>query len=205
MKYKKREFSFLKKSKLVFIILIIFPQISLATDITLGFNLGYREIKDPDLKEIYGDGYVYKPNLKYFPHEMWGLELSYEGGYKKEALVGSFQEESTLNVSGVQLCGVFRFRAGFLEPYFKFGVAAFSYKQDIQSQYVRRKVDHHQWTSVIGGGAQFKVSRMLFFIAELEYIPLIVKPFEKEVDLGRFRGLLGIGLNIPLKKLHHSE
>jgi len=196
-----RESESMKKLKLLFIILIFSPQFLLAMDVSLGFKWGYREIKDPDLKEIYGDGYVYKPYLKFFPYAMWGLELSYEGGFKKEGMVGLFQEESTLNINGTQFCGLFRYKVRFLEPYIKFGAGYFSYQQDIKSQFVRKKVDHHKWTFVMGGGLHLKISKILFFLAELEYIPLKVRPFEKEVDLGGFRGVLGLGFNLSLNTL----
>lgn len=188
----------IKKLSLLFILIILSSSFSWTTELNLGFNLGYRELKDPDLEEVYGDGYVYKPYLRYFPHQIWGVEISYEGGYRREARVGLFQEESTLSVSGFQFCSLFRYRIKLWEPYFKLGVGYFSYQQDIESQFVRRRVDHHEWTTVVGGGTKFKIYRMLSFMAEVEYIPLRVKPFEIEVDLGGLRYLLGLSLNFYL-------
>lgn len=188
----------MKKLSISFLLILFFVQLSHATEINLGLNLGYRQLKDPDLNETYGDGFVYNPYIIYFPLDMYGLEISCEGGYKKDAPIGLFQEDSTLSVGGLQLCGIFRYRVWHLVPYFKFGLGYFSYKQDIESEFVRLKVDHHKWTTVVGGGVNLKLSKSLFIVAELKYVPLKVKPFGIRVDLGGMRYLIGLGLNLPM-------
>jgi hypothetical protein len=179
--------------------LVLFMAITgLATEIDLGTNLGYRQLKDPDLGKIYGDGFVYELFTRYFPLESYGIELSFEGGYKRDALVGLYQEKSTLTVGGIQLAGVFRYPVGKLAPYFKFGVGYFSYKQNIESEFVRFKVDHHKLTTVVGLGMTFDIFRGLFLSAELKYVPLKVQPFDIAVDLGGMRYLAGLGFRRPL-------
>jgi hypothetical protein len=169
-----------------------------ATEINLGANLGYRQLKDPDLSEIYGDGFVYDLLARYFPVEKYGIELSHEGGYKRNALIGLYQENSTLTVGGIQLAAVFRYPVGKFAPYFKFGVGYFAYKQDIKSEFVRLKVDHHKWTTVAGLGVTLDIFRGLFLSAEVKYVPLQVQPFDIPVDLGGMRYLGGLGLRLPL-------
>lgn len=165
-----------------------------AADLKLGLRVGHREVKDSNLHQIYGDGMVYTPYLSYFPHELYGLEFSYEGGYRKEAPIGLFDEQSTLSVQGLQLCGVLRYRVGQFVPYFKFGGACFFYKQEIESEYIRRDVDHHKWTTVVGAGVEWKLFSLLSLAAEWRSIPLKVKPYDVEVDLGGARYLLGLGI-----------
>ncbi len=181
------------------LLLVFFMAVTgLATEINLGANLGYRQLKDPKLGEIYGDGFVYDLLARYFPVERYGIELSYEGGYKRDALIGLYQENSTLTVGGIQLAGVFRYPVGKFAPYFKFGAGYFAYKQNIESEFVRLKVDHHKWTTVVGLGATVDVFAGLFLTAEVKYVPLKVQPFDIPVDLGGMRYLGGLGFRLPL-------
>lgn len=183
-----------KKLALSVLMILCWGSIIQAADLKLGLRGGYRELKDSNLKNIYGNGRVYTPYISYFPHELYGLELSYEGGYRKEAPIGLYEEKSTLSVRGFKLNGVLGYRFWRLFPYFKFGVGTFFYKQDIESEFVRREVDHHKWTTVAGVGVELKLFPSLFLSAEWESIPLKVKPFDVEVDLGGSRFLLGLGV-----------
>ena len=45
----------------------------------------------------------------------------------------------------------------------------------------------------MGGGLKFYPLENLFVAAEVRYIPLKVKPYEYEVDLGGIRYLAGLG------------
>jgi len=171
-------------------------QFSSSAWFTLGLNGGYRVLNDPVLGEIYGDGYVYEPYIRYSVPRLLTLELAYEGGYKKSGPVGLFQEDSTLNVSGLQLAAVVPIpilRIQRVSTYFKVGIAYYFYKQDIDSEFVRQKVDHTKWTTVIGVGMSLHLFRGLFLTAEYKSIPLRVKPFDIQVDLGGSRILFGIG------------
>jgi opacity protein-like surface antigen len=177
---------------------VILAQFNFADDIVLGVQLGYRQIKDPGLNDIYGHGLVYDSYMNYFPVSNYGLEFAYEGGYKRDAPLGLFQEDSTLSISGFQLCGVLRYPIRKLIPFLKAGIGYFSYRQDIQSEFTRLKVDHHKWTTILGGGIRFNVSKGLFISAEIKHIPLKVQPFEIPVDLGGWRVLAGVGYRISL-------
>jgi hypothetical protein len=188
----------LKKTWILIFSIVLLAQFNFAGEITLGINFGYRQLKDPDLKAVYGHGFVFNPYLDYFPLSNYGLELAYEGGYKKDAPIGLFREDSTLSISGFQLCGVLRYPIWNLIPYLKCGIGYFSYKQEIESEFTRLKVDHHKWTTILGGGIHFNMYKGLFFTAEVKYIPLKVQPFEIPVDLGGWRLLAGIGFRKSL-------
>lgn len=190
------------KKYILFISLVLFSvQAGRASWFTLGLNAGFRNLNDVSLGEIYGDGYVYEPYVRYSFAGAFGLELSYEGGYKRTGQVGAFQEDSTLSVTGFQMSGIVRvpiLRIRRVSTYFKVGIAYYSYKQDIDSPFVRQKVDHTKWTSVIGVGMSLSLFRGLFLTAEFKSVPLRVKPFEINVDLGGTRILFGIGYNFWL-------
>jgi len=184
--------------KLTFCVFLMFLSVQMGStaQFALGLNAGYRYLDDPTLGEIYGDGYVYEPYIRYSLSYSFGLELSYEGGYKKSAPIGLFEEDSTLSVTGFQLAGIVRvpfLRIRNVSTYFKLGIGYYFYKQDIDSEFIRRQVDHNKWTTVIGGGMSINLFRGLFLTAEVKSIPLRVKPFEINVDLGGIRILFGIG------------
>jgi len=186
----------MKKLTICVFLMFLSVQAGIAAQFALGLNAGYRYLDDPTLGEIYGDGYVFEPYVRFAPSPSLGLELSYEGGYKKSAPIGLFQENSTLTVDGLQLSGIVRvpfLRIRNVSTYFKLGIGYYFYKQDIDSEFVRRQVDHHKWTTIIGGGMNIHLFRGLFLTAEVKSVPLRVKPFGINVDLGGIRILFGIG------------
>ena len=69
----------------------------------------------------------------------------------------------------------------------------YSYKQDIESEFIRNSVDHTKWTNVFAGGLILNLSRGLYLSAEVKTVPLRVMPFDREVDLSGVRVVGGIG------------
>lgn len=195
-------FKEMMKKWIILVLLIFFSvQIGRAAWFTLGLNAGYRNLDDLALGEIYGDGYVYEPYIRYSFAGSYSLELSYEGGYKRSGPVGLFQEDSTLSITGFQLTGIVRvpvLRIRNVSTYFKIGIAYYFYKQDINSEFVRQQVDHNKWTTVIGAGMSLHLFRGLFLTAEVKSIPLKVKPFDINVNLGGMRILFGMGYHFWL-------
>ena len=130
--------------------MLLSVQAGVSAQFALGLNAGYRYLDDPTLGGIYGDGYVFEPYIRYAPSPSLGLELSYEGGYKKSAPIGLFQEDSTLTVDGFQLSGIVRvpfLRIRNISTYFKLGIGYYFYKQDIDSEFISFDACHPQrWT-----------------------------------------------------------
>ncbi len=185
----------MKKTAILAFLILLSVQVGNASWFTLGINGGYRYLNDPVLGEIYGDGYIFEPYIRYSLGSI-NLELAYEGGYKKSGPIGFFQEDSTLSISGLQLSGIVPipiFRIRNVSTYVKLGIAHYFYKQDIESEFVRQQVDHSKWTTVIGGGLNIYLVRGLFLTAEVKSVPLRVNPFAVNVDLGGMRILFGIG------------
>ena len=85
----------MKKTAILVFLVLLSVQVGNASWFTLGVNGGYRYLDDPLLGEIYGDGYVFEPYIRYSLGSI-NLELAYEGGYKRSGPVGFFQEDSTL-------------------------------------------------------------------------------------------------------------
>lgn len=175
------------------LLILALPGFLLADEIQLGLEAGYRQLRDSSLRPVYGDGIVAVPYLQYYPFRLYGVELAYEAGYRREGRIGLFQEKSTLKVSGIHLCGVFRYPVWKLLPFFKLGVGRFSYVQDIDSPFVRFKVDHSAWTTVVALGVGVAVSERIFLQAQVKNVPLKVQPFDIGVDLGGLRVLVGAG------------
>jgi len=178
---------------LFFVLLGCVVQTGRAIQVGIGLNYGLRQVKDEIMKEIYGDGYVYVPYLRLIPFRSIGFEVAYEGGYKKSGTVGLYDEDSTLSVTSLEFSGILFLPLRPLVAYVKFGMGYYSYKQDIESDFTRLTVDHSKWTSFIAGGINLRVFDGLYISAEVKSVPLVVKPYDTEVNLGGLRFLAGIG------------
>lgn len=173
-----------------------FPTFGRAASVSVGLIGGMRTLNDDYLKKVYGDGYVFIPNVQFMISKPFSAEVSYEGGYKKSAAIGIYKEWSTLKISGWEFSGIFHYPIKWLLPYIKFGAGYYFYKQDIESPFIRFKVDHHKGSLHLGSGAQAFFGENFFLRAEVKYVLLKVKPFDTRVDLGGLRYLLGLGFKI---------
>ncbi len=181
------------KLLLVLFLSVIAVQTAQATQISLGLNYGFRHIEDGVIQATYGNGTVFVPYLRVTPFRSVGIEVAYEGGYKKSGTVGIYEENSTLSVTGWEFSGILYLPIRPLVGYIKFGMAYYSYKQDIESDFIRMPVDHKKWTNVFGIGATLMLFKGLFLSAEVKAVPLRVMPFDREVDLSGIRVVGGIG------------
>lgn len=181
------------KLVLLFFLCAIFAQTSQATQFSLGINYGFRHVEDGNIQATYGNGTVYVPYLRLTPLRNIGIEVAYEGGYKENGIVGIYEENSTLSVTGWEFSGILYLPIRPLMGYIKLGLAYYSYKQDIESDFIQIPVDRKKWTNVFGVGAFLTVTRGLYISVEVKTVPLRVMPFDREVDLSGIRVVGGIG------------
>jgi hypothetical protein len=187
------------KKKMMTLLLFLFSvHMTQADELSAGFLAGRRLIEDPAVKQTYGDGMVFYPFLRWTTNRFLSFEVGHEIGYKKSGQVGFYEENSTLEIQGWELCTVLHYPLKRLTPYVRLGIGYYSYKQEINSEFIRLKVDHHKLALVIGAGMNVPVYKGLFLTAEIKHVPLKVKPFDSTVDLSGLRFLLGLGLRIRL-------
>jgi len=181
------------------LILALFPLFCLRPGVAgvkfeAGFFYGARTVRDPDIKTVYGNGTAYFP---YVAAEVWkGLFLGagYEGGYSRDGRIGLYQEPTTLKATGFEVFVGYAFKIGIASPYLKAGFGSYSYKQTIDSPYLQEfRVDHKKSAWTLAGGIKLFPIDKAFLAVELKYVPLKVRPFEDDVDLGGWRYQGGIG------------
>lgn len=189
------------KNTSFFLVMMLFLLLSARTasaaDIELGLHWGYRQLKDANLKDIYGSGFVFRPQVRYGVDRNIALELAYEGGYKKDGPVGLYDESSSLTMNAWEAAAVLRMEHRGLIPFIKGGLGYYGYKQDIDSAFVRKKVDHHSVAPFAGAGLDVALFSGLHISGAVHYVFLKVKPFDVRVDLGGLRVLLGLRYRLP--------
>jgi len=182
--------------KLLILPILLLAFISLpALDLDLGLQLGLRTASGA-IQDAYGSGTAIFPSLKLNVWKGLGIGLGYELGYKKEAKIGIYEEDSTLKVGGFEAFATYEFVKGKLAPYARIGIGSYAYSQDIVSEHAQ-SVDDSKVAFSIGAGVKYLLNK-LFLSAELRYVPLKVKPLTEEVDLSGLRLLAGIGYRFGL-------
>ena len=189
----------MKKTSVIIIILMISASVLQAADFSLGLFYGQRTVNDSDIKNIYGQGYIYFPYLYLNVWKGIIIGAGYEGGYSKRSTIGIFQEKTSLRVIGGEIFIGYQLKIRSLLPYFKIGWGYFAYKQTIESPYIEQYVDHKKTTITISGGLSLFLLDNLYLGAEVKYVPLKVKPYEYEVDLGGVRYMAGVGFRFDIK------
>jgi len=168
----------------------------LASDLRLGLGAGVRKINDNYLNKVYGSGFVFIPYLELSFSKLLSAEFAFEGGYRKEAPIGLYKEPSVLKISGLEFSVNFHRSLKLFTPFLKIGSGAYFYRQDIESPYVRYRVNHRDISLHGAGGLQFNLRSRFFFRIETKYVYLKVKPFDQTVDLGGLRYILSLGYKI---------
>jgi opacity protein-like surface antigen len=166
-----------------------------AINLDVGLMYGSRSVKDPTIREVYGNGSVYFPYLAVNFWRGLALGLGYEGGYDRDGRIGLYQEPTTLKVAGMEFFTAYIFTVKKFSPYFKLGLASFSYEQSVNGEV---KFDKKKSALTLAGGARFYPVKSLFLAAEIKYVPLKVKPLTEEVDLSGMRFAVGIGYTFAL-------
>ncbi len=94
--------------------------------------------------------------------------IGYEGGYKKNAQLGIFNEPATLSVQGFEVFADYNFATGSLVPYLHFGVGFYTFKQDVESPYAG-SVEDKQVAMTVGGGIKYYLSGGFFAGVEINF------------------------------------
>lgn len=182
---------------LLFIISFSF-QFSQAAGLGAGINAGILKFKKEDTKNLYTSKFIYNPYLKLIIHRGLAIELSYEAGYNKKILNITDGEDSTLKITGINICAVYRFPIIKIIPYLKVGYARYNFKQDIESNTAHYQLEDHKSTIIIGGGVNLGLLAGFYLNAEITYTPLKIKPFDQEMDYKGMRFLAGVGWQFNL-------
>jgi len=182
---------------LLFFITFLF-QFTQAAGFGAGINAGILKFKKEDTKDLYGSKFIYTPYLKLIIHRGLALELSYEAGYKNKVLNIYDEEESTLKITGINICAVYRFPIIKIIPYLKVGYARYNFKQEIENNISNYRLEDHKSTIIVGGGVNLGLLGGFYLNAEITYTPLKIKPFDQEMDFKGMRFLAGVGWQFNL-------
>ncbi len=168
-----------------------------AFDISAGILYGPRYVNDREIKRTYGKGMVYSPYLAVRIVNGIFLGIGYEGGYSRTALLGLYQEKGTLKMEGYEIFIGYQLKLKYLSPYVKLGYNYYTYRQRVESPFLETfRVDDHKMTVSFGGGLKAHLLKFLYLALEARYVPLQVKPYDIEVDLGGIRYLGGMGFTL---------
>lgn len=163
--------------------------------IEVGLSFGLRTLNNSELKDVYGQGTNFFPSVTL----IWkGLMLGggYEAGFKKDGVIGIYEEPAELSVKGGEIFAGYELRLMNIAPYARIGLGFYSYKQLIDSEYVSNyPVDGNKTGLIVAGGIKYFPLKRLFISAEVKYGSLKVKPYDVEVDLGGLRLNGGLGFS----------
>lgn len=184
---------------IIFLFLFMVRMVPAAgTDLDLTIKFGTRQVNDANIKEIYGNGYVFLPSVRVSVFPNFSIEAAYEGGYKKSGVVGLYHNESTLQISGLEISSILWYRFSSFKPYVQLGGGYYFYRQDVDNDFVRFQVDHNKVGFILGGGVDIDLYKGLFLSLGIKYVQLEVQPFDVPVDLSGIRILGGIGWKFKL-------
>lgn len=182
-------------------ILLTFLLVSCAEPLSLDLALfgAFRTVGSRQIREVYGNGYAAAPFLGVRVLDGLSLALGYEFGYCRSGEIGLYKEKTDLSVRGWEVFALWKILDRRWAPYIKAGLAGLSYRQTIESSFPLFLQAKGRKTSLLfGAGVRAKLAAGLFGFIEAHYIPLKVKPFDIEVDLGGWRFGLGLGTSFHL-------
>jgi hypothetical protein len=162
--------------------------------IEIGFLAGLRTLNNADLKSVYGNGFIFFPSITL----IWrGIIFGggYETGFKKNGLIGIYQEPAQLTVNEPEIYAGYQLTLNKFAPYLKLGWGFYSYKQVVNSPYVSNyPVNGKKSGLIFAAGFKFYPIKRMFISAEIKYGALKVKPYDQVVDIGGMRLNGGLGI-----------
>lgn len=180
----------------ILLILLDTNQLVSADKLTLDFGctFGLRTLNNSDLKQIYSNGTNIYPSLNLNMHGLI-IGIAYETGFKREGVIGIYQEPASLSVSGPEFFLGYELDLGKFAPYIKAGYGLYSYNQKISSEYLADfPVKGTKGGISFGGGFKIFPIKKLFISVEARYNQVKVKPYDVEVDVGGLKLNGGLGL-----------
>ena len=188
--------------KRIFLIITLFifaVSYLIPSDITGGVSLGFGTVSDSDLSDVYGGGFVFNPYLCYGISDQFAIGIGYETGYKKDGKVGIFDDPATLEISGFQLFGEYRFKSKKMSPYLKLGYGYYTVKNSFETEVLKKYEFSKKGSGVIlGGGIRYPLNDKFSITGELDYILLKVEPFDQSINSGGLRFLLGLAAKFDI-------
>lgn len=160
-------------------------------------SYGLRSMKDQKVRNIYGQSGVYGFNLSLVFLRNFLIGGGYEGGYKADALIGNYLEESSLSLRGLEIFGGLRLKYSDLETFMVAGLAHYAYRQQVKSNFAP-EVKAEKTAPFLAVGLNYFLFRGFFFSGRLKFQPLKVNPVENEVDLGGWSMTVGVGYTVNL-------
>jgi len=184
----------LKKLAISAVLLLPASAFSSAFTFQAGALYGLRKVNDAKIKAAYKEGEVYYPFLEVQAWKGLSLGIGYEGGYGGTALLGAYNSRAELSVTGLEFLAGYECRIKRFGFFAKTGYGLYFYKQTVEDDFAKGfPVDHSQSTILFKGGLKIYPGKFLFLAFEVKYVPLKVKPYGEEVDLGGMRYLVGLG------------
>ena len=156
-----------------------------AIRLEIGVLGGTRTVNSAAIKAVYGNGTAFYPYLAVHP---WGglfVGAGYEAGYSRKGTIGIYEEPTTLRVVGAEAFVGYQIVAkerlslhqGRLRPLFLPPDHRLAAHRGHDGR-------GEQWGPTFGGGLKISLSGAAFLGGEIRFVPLKVKPFEDEVELG---------------------
>jgi opacity protein-like surface antigen len=184
----------MKKIYPFIICFLLLPVAVYAIDFSFGFQGGLRTVSGPEIKDVYGNGTCFFPYAAVNVFKGFTIGAGYELGYSRSGKIGLYEEATTLTVTGIQAFVGYQYSVSMVTPYVFVGFGSFSYKQTVVSDNPAvQPVDATQSTFFVAGGVKIYPMKNIYISAEVKYVPLKVKPYDDEVDLGGLRLMGGLG------------
>lgn len=185
----------MKRTLLTILLLLSLSWILPAIDLDLGLYAGMRTVNGDAVADVYGNGVALFPCVSAAITKELFAGLGYEFGYDRDGLIGIYDEEANLRVSGLEAFAGYRFQLGKVSPYLKLGIGNYAYRQTVSGV---SRIDDSKLAPTLAAGARFQPGGKIFLAAEIKYVPLKVQPEDIEVDLGGWRLAAGVGYTFEL-------
>lgn len=184
----------MKKSFVLVMAFLLLPAGVSAIEFSFGFQAGLRTVSDSAIKDVYGNGTCFFPYAAINLFKGFTIGGGYELGYSREGTIGIYKEATKLEVTGIQAFVGYQYSVSMVTPYVLVGFGSFSYKQTVDSP-AAETVDAKKSTFFVAGGIKVYPMKNIYISAEVKFVPLKVKPYEDEVDLGGLRLMGGLGFS----------